>query len=248
MWNAAAALSIDADGRASSSSLSNFSRGGHSAGVYGRVSSSAILNWGTAETAKLKGSAQYTVLAVVLDDTGRGAIRSVIDSDTTAGAGRLFQFRMNASDQVQFLAANTAPTFTTVTSSIATPTDTPFVMAGRVSPAQEVSAWFNGRKSATGTIAGTPQVINNGTAQLSLFRLTGSATQPFLGGVFFAAYLPLALSDAELSSLQSPADVYSMIYEQDTIPIYWPAGGGGGFQAAWARNANTVLVGGRLAA
>jgi len=27
-----------------------------------------------------------------------------------------------------------------------------------------------------------------------------------------------------------------------------PAGGGGGFQAAWARNANTVLVGGRLAA
>lgn len=191
----------------------------------------------------------FTLMSVLHMPTG-GAIQSSLDDDLPAGT-RHFQFRWeNTGSTFQFIRFNTGGSaFTAATASGASYISggVPFVVMARSNGASAqiwVRAFRNGLAPLSGsaTITGTP---TSGTGFVLCGGTRGPGANTFAGTRVATAIWRAPLSDAEIQShLVNPWQ----IFEPEEDVMWAPVAVGGGFQPAWARGANTVLVGGRLAA
>ena len=165
----------------------------------------AARNAATASTrfdaTKYAASTTYTLLAVILDDDGRGVTRNFFDSDDLASA-RIFQFRCTTGNVVEFIAFNTAGGNTSgFVSSTTTSSTTPQVVVARIGLAGEVKLNV-GASVNTMTLGGTPRTNAIAGSRYSIGSNAGN-TNPFPGTVYLTAAFTRALSDAEVASLQA---------------------------------------------
>ena len=191
--------------------------GQHGLAVRGGVTS--VIRWPSTTFAA---STSYTVMAMVIDDTGRGVIRNPFDADD-ANIARVFQFRLTASNAVQLITFDTAGTPYFATGTTATPATEKSVIFGRISN-NELSVWLNGKQDATGSASGTPRTIQTSGAQLSIGSNV-SNTQPFGGQIYLCAHWPFALSDAEIASISANP---WQLFAPEPRRLFVPAAVGGG--------------------
>lgn len=136
-------------------------------------------------------SADFTLLAVATIDSG-GAARRLLDDD--AGTNRAFQFRVNSSNQAEFIRFNTGgtPYFATDgTALTSVELSNGFVMAA-VSNGTALSVFANHRKT-TGTLSGTPFTPNPTTTVGARKNGVGADAGAI---IHFWVALPYAASDA----------------------------------------------------
>lgn len=237
VWHPPASLAKDFAGQPSITGLGGFSGLTMRHGDIGKMvrgGSNAREVWLGAGYAP---STSYTLLALLIDDTGRTTLRNPFDADDPDGGGnRVFQLRLTTGSFVEFIAFNTSGSAFTSTGSIATSATLPTVMVGRVMANSagtgfEVSGWMNGRKSAPATLTGTTRGLDATDARIAVgASARASIYQSSFGGqIYCCVYLPWALSDAVLTALSTPADFYAWLFVGQIQSQFAPTSAASGF-------------------
>ncbi len=134
----------------------------------------------------------FTLLAVFDGSTTGSVLTSIIGGDDTGN--RQFQFRLTASNTLEFIRFNTAASNVSVSVAAATRKG---VFIGR-SKGLKFRCWANGVASSEGTMTGTPQPVTK-------IALNGKWTydaQPQVGdAIYHGGIILRALSDGEIASL-----------------------------------------------
>jgi hypothetical protein len=192
-------------------------------GIFGRGGSNRGVRF-SAET--LPSSTSYTILAAVVDDSGRGIIRNPFDGDNEESL-RWWQLRFDAGDTARFIAFNTTSSAFQATTSIQSSSTGMAVLVGRVANS-EVSVWMNGRKgSGTAAPSGTMRSASSPGAVLAVGAMAKMSAyqQGFAGQILLCAYFARALTDAEIVELSgnpwqlfAPRRVYASSVESTILP------------------------------
>ncbi len=206
------------------------------AGFAARGGSSRASRW---DATRFRGSTDYTLLAVVLDDTGRSVNRNPFDADNTSGT-RVFQFRVDSGNKLSFIPFNTPGSNWPVGGVTNTPSDRPIVIAARAQN-NNLSVWLEGRQDGTSTASGTLRTLQTSGAQLSIGATpTASYTQGFGGQIYLCVHYPYALSDAELSSIRTPGAAFGFVFAPRSIWVPVSVGGGSASTITAATGASTA--------
>lgn len=150
----------------------------------------------------LQASTNYTLLSVLADNSGRGAYRSFIDADGGGGAFRCFQFRLNASNEIEFIPFDTSQVPYTVTGATAVPATGVQVLGARISN-NVTDVWLNGRKDGSGAASNIVATFAVPGAELGLCARVSGAGQNFTGQLFLVVYWAIPLSDVELTIISA---------------------------------------------
>jgi hypothetical protein len=176
-------------------------------GVFGKAAYNPATLAGTSRTfTGYTGGTSHTVMAVVQDNIGRGAIRTVFSSDFFPSP-RIFQLRFSATDLPEVIWFDTVPNAFTVAGAITSPASGRIVLAGR-QDGTALTVWMNGVNSGSGTITGTPQTIAAANV-LGIGNNYRNNTQvAYFQSDIYGVYLwNRALTDAEMVEIGQNPDI-----------------------------------------
>jgi len=174
----------------------------------------------------------FTLLVVATVDVG-GGTKQLLDDDNGSGAGRNFQFRLNA-NAVEFIRFNTTPSAffaTDATALTGNELNSGFV-ACAVSNGTTISVFANHRKTVGTTITGTPSTP---TANIQIGTSKASAAN---GGAIIHSWivLPFAADDSFIHQyVENPWQIWQPPPRKVFIPaagIAFDAAANSGYQAA----------------
>ncbi len=172
-------------------------------------SNGRTINFTTASTlgyypATITPTATYTIMALVTFKLG-GSIQSFIDDDNHPSTPRVFQFRQNVSNQVEFIAFNTAGTAYTLDAPGAITFNKPTWCVATLSGLNQ-AVWMNKAKT-TGVITGSPQSTDS-VLWCGVSKVSGG-TQSLTGSISHWMMFDALLSDAEIENIQDrPFQIY----------------------------------------
>ena len=206
--------------------------GANGSGLLGRAgpSGSAVYSSGATNAERWTGietGSDFTIIALVLDSSGRGSNRSPIDADNNSTVGRNWQFRLGTGNQLQFFVFNTSlSSFGTGPTAVTSATD-PSVLVGRVSNGV-VNSWLNGIGGTPTTITGTQQTLTASELLGVGGRVdSGGAVSQFFGGNIYGVFVIAgALPEGLIQSFVSPDKVWAWAFEPREIQVFVPAGAG----------------------
>ena len=139
---------------------------------------------------------KFTIMARVNCQLS-GAVQNWIDDDNYPSTPRAFQFRQNASNQVEFITFDSAATAYTLDGATI-PLNTNVWVGASVS-GTNMAVWLNTTKT-TGTMT-NPQVSTDSTIWIGESKIYTGA-QPFKGIIYEWLMFNTVLSDAEIVNLQ----------------------------------------------
>ena len=217
-----------------------FGVGSHGIGNYGKWKTGYDGGTGLAcDKLSCSVGTDFTLIAVFDGSTTGSVLSPIIGGDETGN--RQFQFRLTASNTVEFIRFNTAGT--NYSTSVAASSRRGVFVAR--SSGTTFHVWANGVKSSAGSIAaGSPQPVT----KVALNGKFSFDTTPQIGdAIFFAAVLPGALSDEHIARLtENPYLIIKPAAE--TIPLPTAAGGSDRTGTLSATQAGDTLTGsGQLA-
>lgn len=217
-----------------------FGVGSHGIGNYGKWKTGYDGGTGLAcDKLSCSVGTDFTLIAVFDGSTTGSVLSPIIGGDETGN--RQFQFRLTASNTVEFIRFNTAGT--NYSTSVAASSRRGVFVAR--SSGTTFHVWANGVKSSAGSIAaGSPQPVT----KVALNGKFSFDTTPQVGdAIFFAAVLAGALSDEHIARLtENPYLIIKPAAE--TIPLPTAAGGSDRTGTLSATQAGDTLTGsGQLA-
>ena len=206
--------------------------GANGSGLLGRTgpSGSAVYSSGATNAERWTGietGSDFTIIALVLDSSGRGSNRSPIDADNNSTVGRNWQFRLGTTNRLEFFVFNTSiSVFGTGPTAVTSATD-PSVLVGRVANGV-VNSWLNGIGGTPTTITGTQQTLTAAELLGVGGRVdSGGAVSQFFGGNIYGLFVVAgALPDGLIQSFVSPDKVWAWAFEPREIQVFVPASGG----------------------
>ena len=178
-------------------------------------------------------STAYTVMTVVMDSSGRGAVRNPFDGDASGSGNRIYQLRFDADNTARFIAFNTAVGNFQASGTAASASDKISVLAGVVDAAQVATVYLNGIPgTTTATVTGTPKTLVM-TDYLTIGQMGdfNNTTQTFTGDIFACFFWNRGLSKSEIYALsQNPWQLFAPVI---SVPIVWQGAAGGSVRSRY---------------
>lgn len=192
-------------------------------------------------------SAQAVLKLPIIGAISTGWILSEFYTDTiTAGDGYVFSHGDSTANARLYFGVNGSRVFTRIGAG-SSHTSTATIAVGQKVTALVMwsggngAMYINGVKDSTFTYTGTPGSTFVNTTFIGQYRRDTFYLDPFDGQIAMLALGESLISDIEGISLTK--DPYQFL-KPKVLDTYFAAGddgGGGGFQAAWAKNANMLI-------